>query len=277
MSFLLLPTSKLHKKPDKKRLKNFPTGYVGKFYWKLADNVDHDLLGSEFYVKIANDFDIPSDDVQKYILATSDFVKGMQSDSNNYVTKGIINNASWRQILYPISKNIIRSQNPLELVFEDISTFDAENPVVGSLLKKLDFGKKDIASELMKKSPRPPGVDFAIRKRLDKLKDRPEPKDSSNNISSPPSPPPQPPPSFSRQLPSGPPPAPPFVPPPSGRFLEPFQPPQPPPRPNNFISIPPAPSAPPLSPDDYNLLGPSSNFTPLNNLYGSQTQTLTRE
>ena len=60
----------------------------------------------------------------------------MQSDSNDYVTKGIINNASLRQILYPISKNIIRRQNPLELVFEDISTFDAENSVVGSVLKK---------------------------------------------------------------------------------------------------------------------------------------------
>ena len=142
MNFLLLPTSKFHKKPDKKRLKNLPTGYVGKFYWKLAENADHDLLGSEFYVKIANDYEIPSDDVQKYILATSDFAKGMQSDSNDYVTKGIINNASLRQILYPISKNIIRRQNPLELVFEDISTFDAENSVVGSVLKKTWFWKK---------------------------------------------------------------------------------------------------------------------------------------
>ena len=201
----------------------------------------------------------------------------MQSDINNYLTKGIINNASFRQKLDPISKNILRRQNPLNLVFENISTFEADNPIVGSLLKERDVGKKDIASELIKKFPRPPGVDFAIRKRLDKLKDKPEPKDSNNNISPPPSAPPQPPPSFSWQLPSGPPPAPPFVSPPSGRFLEPFQPPQPSPRPNNFIDIPLAPSAPPIPPDDYNLLGPSSNFTPSNNLYGSQTQTVTRE
>ena len=53
--------------------------------------------------------------------------------------------------LDPIRKNIIRRQNPLELVFEDISTFDAENPIVGSLLKELDVGKKDIANELIKK------------------------------------------------------------------------------------------------------------------------------
>ena len=80
MSFILLPTGTLHKKRKKKRLKNFPAGYVGKFYRKLADNIDHDFLGSDFYGRTANDADIPSADVQKYILATSDFTKGIQTD-----------------------------------------------------------------------------------------------------------------------------------------------------------------------------------------------------
>ena len=31
----------------------------------------------------------------------------------------------FRQKLDPISKNILRRENPFELVFEDISTFDA--------------------------------------------------------------------------------------------------------------------------------------------------------
>ena len=53
-----------------------------------------------------------------------------------------INNASFRQILDPIKRNILRRQNPLELIFEDISTFDAENPIVGSLLRELDSGKR---------------------------------------------------------------------------------------------------------------------------------------
>ena len=35
--------------------------------------------------------------------------------------------------LNPINKNILRRQNQLELVFQDISTFDAEYPIVGSL------------------------------------------------------------------------------------------------------------------------------------------------
>ena len=76
MSFISLPTGKLHEKPEMKKFKIFPAGYVGRFYRNLADNV-HTLLGSDFYGRIANDANIPSEDVQKYILATSDFAKGM--------------------------------------------------------------------------------------------------------------------------------------------------------------------------------------------------------
>ena len=48
---------------------------------------------------------------------------------NNYVTRDRTNNASFSQKLDPIKNNILRRQNPLELVFEDISTFSAENPI----------------------------------------------------------------------------------------------------------------------------------------------------
>ena len=65
--FYLLPTNKLYKKENTKRLKTFPAGYVGSFYRNLADNVDN-FIGSDFYSRITNDSDIPDDDVQKYIL-----------------------------------------------------------------------------------------------------------------------------------------------------------------------------------------------------------------
>ena len=58
------------------------------------------------------------------------------------MTRDRINNGSFRQKLNPISKNILRRQNPLELAFEDISTFNAENPIVGSLLRELDVGER---------------------------------------------------------------------------------------------------------------------------------------
>ena len=65
------------------------------------------------------------------------------------VTRDRINNASFRQKLDPISKNILRRQNPLELVFEDISTFDAENSIVGSLLREIDLKKNNLTAILL--------------------------------------------------------------------------------------------------------------------------------
>ena len=93
------------------------------------------------FPRITAGVNIPREDVQKYIFATSDFAKSIQTDSNHYVTKDRINDGSFRQRLDPISKNILRRQNTLELIFEDISTFHAENPIVGSLLREIDIKK----------------------------------------------------------------------------------------------------------------------------------------
>ena len=83
-------------------------------------------IASDFYGSIATDVDQSLEDVQKYLLVTSDFSKGIQNDINSCVTRDRNNNASFRQELDPIAKNIIRKQNPIELVFEDVSTFDAK-------------------------------------------------------------------------------------------------------------------------------------------------------
>ena len=55
-------------------------------------------------------------------------------------------------------------------------------------LRELDVGEKDVASELITKAPGPPGSDFVIQNRLNKLKDRPNYR--NDNLSPPPSPPP---------------------------------------------------------------------------------------
>ena len=78
--FYLLPT-KLYKKENTKRLKNFPAGYVGNFYRNLNDWVDN--VQSNFLSAISADTNIPKDDVQKFLLATSDFAKSMQTDINH--------------------------------------------------------------------------------------------------------------------------------------------------------------------------------------------------
>ena len=147
-------------------------------YRNLADNVD---TISDFFAQISNDANIPREDVQKYLLATSDFAKSIQTDINHYVTRDRINNASFRQKLDPISKNILRRQKPLELVFEDLSTFDAENLIVASLLREIDIKKKQSDSDFIKSLPSHPGKEFEIRKRLDKLKDIKNDNFNNNN------------------------------------------------------------------------------------------------
>ena len=129
----------------------------------MADRVD---TNNDFFADIANDANIPKEDVQKYLLATSDFAKSIQTDINYYVTRDRINDASFRQKLDPISKNILRRQNPLELVFEDISTFDAENPIIGSLLREIDIKEKQSDSDFIKSLPSQPGKEFEIKKKI---------------------------------------------------------------------------------------------------------------
>ena len=52
-------------------------------------------------------------------------------------------------------------------MFKDISAVDAQNPIVGSLLKELEFGKKR-PSKYTNKRP-PSTVDFVIQSRLNAL------------------------------------------------------------------------------------------------------------
>ena len=110
--FYLLPTNKLYKKEDTRQLKKFLARCVESFYRNLADSID---IGSDFYWRITADANIQRENVQKYILVTSDFAKSIQTDINHYVTRDRTNDASFRQKLDPISENILRKQNLLSL------------------------------------------------------------------------------------------------------------------------------------------------------------------
>ena len=98
--------------------------------------------------------DAPGDDVKDYLLATSDFGKGMQDDIKMYDTRNRLNNVRFRQMLDPKPKDI----------FERL-TFHVQNPIISSLLKELDIGKKDITNTLIQKAPNL--VDIEIHLRLD--------------------------------------------------------------------------------------------------------------
>ena len=76
------------------------------------------------------------------MLGTSNYAQEIQSDIDLYVTKGRHNKASFRRKLDPIEKNVWRTENPLALLFKDVSNFDAQNPVIGSLFREIDLEKK---------------------------------------------------------------------------------------------------------------------------------------
>ena len=100
----------------------------------------------------------PSEDVNKFLLATSEFGQEIHEEINLYVTNNRLNEASFRQKLDPISKNIIKNQNPVDLLFKDLKHFDTQNPVemlfkdlkhcdtqnsvIDNLIREVDIGKK---------------------------------------------------------------------------------------------------------------------------------------
>ena len=114
-----------------------------------------------------------------------------------------MNEASFRRKLDPISRNIIKNQNPIEQLFKDVKHFDAQNPVIGYLIREFNIGKKGLSKFLAKA----PNIgDLQIRSRLNKLHEKfkffNKGNDDNNNNSNnnnnnfallpPPSPPPRP-------------------------------------------------------------------------------------
>ena len=126
---------------------------------------------------------------------------------------GKLDSATFRRKFDPISKNVIRNQNPMELLFKDLKHFDAQNPVIGNLIKEIDIGKKKDLSKILKGAQ--DIIDLELRSRLNRLRDdetfNPDDNNSNNNNNLPPPPP--------------------FFPPNFG----PDQLPQPPPSPTNFF------------------------------------------
>ena len=81
-------------------------------------------------------------DIKKFLLATSDFGEEIQGGLDLCVTNNRLNEASFRRRFDKISKNIIRNKNPIELLFKDVKHFDAQNPVIGFLIKEVDISEK---------------------------------------------------------------------------------------------------------------------------------------
>ena len=110
--------------------------------------MDVDLISTDAN-KILAEGQPLTDDIKNLLLGTSDYAKGIQSDIDLYVTRGRHNEESFRRKLDPIEKSVWRTENPLALLFKDAANFDAQNPVIGSLLREIDLGKNNIKSSLI--------------------------------------------------------------------------------------------------------------------------------
>ena len=79
----------------------------------------------------------------------------MQEDIDLLVTDGKLNIASVRQKLDSLYKSILLRQNPFELVFKDVSTFDGQNPLIENLLSEIEIRKQkeDSIDKVTKKAP----------------------------------------------------------------------------------------------------------------------------
>ena len=74
----------------------------------------------------------------------------MQEDTDMYITKDRPSKTSCCRKLDQMLKNLLRRQNPLELVFKDISTFVSQNLINESLVKETEIRENDTANELVK-------------------------------------------------------------------------------------------------------------------------------
>ena len=135
--FISLLCNRIHKREETKKL-NPPSNFVESFYKDFLDGIDFSQ-NNDFQQQLVNN---PlRKDIKKFLLAASDIVEEIQGELDLYVTNNRLNEASFRKRLDPISKNIIRNKNPIELLFKDAKHFDAQNPVIGSLIKEVDVGK----------------------------------------------------------------------------------------------------------------------------------------
>ena len=108
-------------------------------------------------------------DLQKYILATSDFGNELQENINQ-ITGGDekFNNAIVRRALDLKSEDLFRNPQPITLLFNNIEKFHQQNLIIGKLATQINFSKST-DKELTKRKFLEGGIE-EIENRLHRLK-----------------------------------------------------------------------------------------------------------
>ena len=93
------------------------------------------------------------EDLQKYILATSDFGHELQENINQ-ITGGDekFNNAIVRRALDLKNEDLFRNPQPITLLFNNVEMFHQQNPIIGKLATQINAkklsGKEQIRNQL---------------------------------------------------------------------------------------------------------------------------------
>ena len=175
MPYYFLPYVILNENKETKKLNNLSSNYQRLFFKQQTRDLDEDIP-SLVTQKIVSDGALPlTDDVQNFLLGTSEHANDIQSDIDLFVTKGRFNEASVRHKLDPIVKSVWRTKNTLALLFKDVATFDAQNPIICSLLREIDLAKNGKNSDLINKQlDKAPDInDTILIQRFKKFKDDP--------------------------------------------------------------------------------------------------------
>ena len=82
------------------------------------------------------------EDLQKFILATSDLGNELQEDINE-ITSGDekFNNAILRRALDLKNNDVFRNPQPVTLLFNDVERFHQQNPIIGKLATQINIAK----------------------------------------------------------------------------------------------------------------------------------------
>ena len=108
--FISWSHTRIHKKEETKRLNNLPSNFAESFYRDSFDGIDFSHE-TDFQQKIVKN--TPIEDVKSYFLGTSEFGNEIEGDINLYVTSNRLNEASFRQKLDSVSKNITKIETQL--------------------------------------------------------------------------------------------------------------------------------------------------------------------
>lgn len=118
------------------KLTNFPRNdsALGLFsQLKYLDNINEAEFQRELIGSIKSD-----DDLQKCLLASSEKRLHLQEEIDLQVTVGKFKNDRVRHQRHSLYKNVLRRQNPCEIVFKDISKFGNQKIMKGNFLVEIE-------------------------------------------------------------------------------------------------------------------------------------------